>query len=277
MQIDAHQHFWTYDAMRHSWMDDSMNALKVDYMPQDLLKVLRSNEMDGCVSVQVDQTPDETAFLLNLAQNESFIKGVVGWTDLRSPNIEAELETYLPQKKLRGFRHILQGEEDPNFMLGNEFCRGISFLKRLNYTYDILIFPHQLGAALELIKKFPEQQFVIDHLAKPYIKSGFFDGWAVLMRAIAVYPNVYCKLSGMITEADFQDWSSQQITPYMDLVLESFGTGRIMFGSDWPVCLLAGSYSTVKGLVTDYIAALSREEQAAIMGHNAISFYHLEL
>ncbi len=277
MQIDAHQHFWKYEPTRHSWIDSSMKTLKMDFMPQDLREVLLSNKMDGCVSVQVDQTPAETDFLLDLADHEPFIKGVVGWMDLKSPDIQNQLEAYHHRNKLKGFRHIVQGEADPNFMLGSDFLRGISLLERFKYTYDILIFPHQMGAALELIKKFPDQLFVIDHLAKPYIKSGYFDGWAVMMRAIAVYPNVYCKLSGMITEADHNAWSAEQINPYMDLVFEAFGTGRIMFGSDWPVCLLAGSYTRVKDLVTGYIAALSSAEQAGIMGHNAISFYQLDV
>ena len=206
MIIDAHQHFWKYDSIKHSWISESMAVLRNDFLPDDLKKIYAENGVDGCVAVQVEQTLEETDFLLDLAQEYDFIKGVVGWVDFRAKNIDVILEHYKPKKKVKGFRHIVQEEADHNFLLRPDFVTGISYLEKYDFVYDILIFPHQLGASLELIKKFPHQKFIIDHLAKPYIKDGFFDGWALLMTEIAKHENVYCKLSGMITEADFNSW-----------------------------------------------------------------------
>ena len=275
MTIDSHQHFWKYEPVKHSWIDDNMAVIRRDFLPSDLSTVYSENGVDGCVAVQADQTLAETDFLLGLANENDFVKGVVGWADLRSESIDSVLEEYHPQKKLKGWRHVVQGEADHNFLMRKEFLRGISYLEKYGYTYDILIFPHQLGATLEFVKQFPHQKFVIDHIAKPYIKDGFFDGWAVLMKEIAKQENVYCKLSGMITEADYDAWKPQQISPYMDLVLNAFGPARIMYGSDWPVCLVAGTYGEVKKLVTDFIGSLNDTEQKAIMGENAEAFYKL--
>lgn len=275
MVIDSHQHFWIYETEKHAWIDDDMKVIRKNFLPEDLKIVYQENNVDGCVAVQADQTLAETDFLLDLASKNDFIKGIVGWVDLRASNIETVLEQYSKSEKLKGFRHVVQGEADHNFMLRPDFLNGIAALEKYNFTYDILIFPHQLGAALELVRRFPNQKFVIDHIAKPYIKDGFYDGWASLMKAISEYPNVYCKLSGMTTEADYNNWTSEQIEPYMQLVLEAFETDRILFGSDWPVCLVAGNYTKTKELVTNFIAKLSSEEQAAIMGGNAIEFYNL--
>jgi len=276
MIIDAHQHFWQYDTERHSWMDHSMSALRNDFLPPLLKDIYKEQGVDGCVAVQVDQTLEENDFLLGLTEKYAFIKGVVGWVDFRDENIDAVLETYVEKTLLKGFRHIVQGEPDPNFLLRPNFLRGISYLEKYDFTYDILIFPHQLGAALEFVQRFPHQKFVINHMAKPYIKDHFYDGWAVLMAAIAKNENVYCKLSGIITEADHDTWTAEQIRPYMDLALEAFGPDRIMYGSDWPVCLLAGSYGEVKKLATDFITELSTSEKAAIMGETATRFYNLK-
>src|SRR5690606_24380844 len=275
MTIDSHQHFWKYDPLKHGWINDDMSVIRKDFLPSDLIKVYEEYQIDGCVAVQVEQTLEENDFILNLAKDHGFIKGVVGWVDLRSKKVDRVLDGYGNEDKLKGFRHIVQGESDPNFLLGPEFMRGISSLEKGGYTYDLLVFPHQFGAALELVKKFPKQKFVIDHIAKPYIKAGFFDGWAVLMKEIARQENVYCKLSGMITEADYSSWTPDQIHPYMYLILEAFGAERIMFGSDWPVCLVAGNYGEVLKLTTDFIAPLSSHEQEAIMGRNCIQFYNL--
>ncbi len=276
MTIDSHQHFWKYDPLKHEWINDDMSVIRKDFLPADLKKVYDEHKIDGCVAVQVDQTLEENDFILNLAKDHDFIKGVVGWVDLRSKQVDKVLDSHSNEDKLKGFRHIVQGEPDPNFLLGQDFMRGISALEKGDYTYDILVFPHQLGAALELVKRFPRQKFVVDHIAKPYIKDGFFEGWAVLMREIARHENVYCKLSGMITEADYRSWTPDQIHPYMYLILEAFGAERIMFGSDWPVCLVAGNYGEVLKLTTDFIAPLSSHEQKAIMGQNAIQFYNLK-
>lgn len=275
MTIDSHQHFWQYEPAKHAWIDDNMSVIRRDFLPADLQKVYAENDVDGCVAVQADQTLDETDFLLDLAAENDFIKGVVGWADLRSEGIDRVLEGYHMQKKLKGWRHVVQGESDHNFLLRPSFLNGISFLEKYDYTYDILIFPHQLGATLEFVKRFPHQKFVIDHMAKPYIKDGFYYGWATLMRELAKHENVLCKVSGMITEADYDNWKAEQLHPYMHLVLEAFGADRLMYGSDWPVCLVAGNYAAVKDLVSDFIQTLSITEQQAIMSQNAIEFYNL--
>ena len=276
MIIDAHQHFWHYEPVKHAWIDDTIAVIRKDFLPSDLQKVYVENNIDGCVAVQADQTLEETNFLLWLSGKHKFIKGVVGWVDLRDDKIDEVLEEYGQHEKIKGFRHIVQGETDHNFLLRPAFLNGIASLDKFGYTYDILVFPHQLGTVLEFVKSFPNQKFVIDHIAKPYIKDGFFDGWAILMKEIGKHENVYCKLSGMITEADFISWTPEQINPYMEVVLNAFGAERLMFGSDWPVCLVAGSYVEVKQLVADFISKLSLLEQTKIMGTNAIQFYNLK-
>ena len=276
MVIDSHQHFWKYNPVKHEWINDAMSVIRRDFMPSDLEKVYAENGVDGCVAVQADQTLAETDFLLDLANNNDFIKGVVGWVDFRDASVDGVLAEYSHHEKTKGYRHIVQGEPDHNFLLRQDFMRGISAMEKYDLVYDILVFPHQLGASLEFVKRFPNQKFVIDHIAKPYIKDGFFDGWAVLMREIAKYPNVHCKLSGMITEAYYDAWTPEQINPYMDIVLNAFGSERLMYGSDWPVCLVAGNYTQVKKLVTDFISGLSSDEQADIMGKNALQFYNLK-
>lgn len=275
MVIDSHQHFWKYEPVKHDWIDDDMSVIRRDFSPSDLSKVYKESSIDGCVAVQADQTLEETDFLIDLASNNSFIKGIVGWVDLRAENIENVLEKYSTNKIVKGFRHVVQGEADHNFLLRPNFSRGISLLEKYNFTYDILVFPHQLGSVLEFVKKFPNQKFVIDHIAKPYIKDGYFDGWATMMTAIGKHENVSCKMSGMVTEADFNTWTPEQIHPYMNVALEAFGSSRILFGSDWPVCLVAGNYSKIKKLTTDFISQLSQIEQNSIMGTNAIEFYNL--
>ncbi len=276
MVIDSHQHFWKYEPVKHGWIDNEMSVIRKDFLPEDLQNVYTENGIDGCVAVQADQTLEETDFLIDLASKNDFIKGIVGWVDLRSENIDEVLKHYSQFPVVKGFRHVVQGEPDHNFLLRSDFLRGISALSTYDFTYDILVFPHQLGAVLELVKRFPNQKFVIDHIAKPYIKDGFYDGWAALMFEIGKCKNVYCKLSGMVTEADYNTWTQEQILPYMKLVLIAFGWQRVMFGSDWPVCLVAGNYNKVKELVTDFIARLGPTEQASIMGENAKIFYNLK-
>ena len=276
MVIDSHQHFWKYKPSKHNWINDSMSLIRKDFMPQDLKKVYDKNKIDGCIAIQADQTLKETNFLLDLSKENTFIKGIVGWVDLRASNIDNTLEHYSNYKKIKGFRHVVQDEEDHNFLLRPEFLKGISYLEKYNYVYDILIFPHQLKTTLEFVKKFPNHKFIIDHIAKPYIKDGLYDEWARLMSEISKCENVFCKISGMITEADYNLWTPEQITPYMDLVLTSFGSKRILFGSDWPVCLVAGSYKKVKELVTNFISKLSENEKTNIMGKNAINLYNIK-
>lgn len=275
MIIDAHQHFWVFDPVRDAWITEEMSVIRKDFLPADLAPVLEANGVDGCVAVQADQSETETAFLLQLAAENAFVKGVVGWADLRSEHIDERLEHFAQFPLLKGFRHIVQGEADPEFLLREDFCRGIKALAKHDFTYDILIYPHQLPAAVQFVRKFPDQRLVIDHLAKPYIKKGALKGWEEQMRAIAEHGHVFCKLSGMVTEADIRTWKPEDFTPYLDVALEAFGAERLMFGSDWPVCLLAADYPEVKKIVTDHIAQLSTGEQAQIMGGNATTFYKL--
>ena len=275
MTIDAHQPFWKYNAVNHAWIDDSMVAIRKDFLPEDLQPFLAVNGVDGCVLVQADQTEQETDFLISLAQNNKFIKAVVGWVGLMAENISEKLVYYKQSPVLKGFRHIVQGQP-AGFMLQPAFLNGISKLKDLEFTYDILIYPNQLSEALQLVKANPNQLFVIDHLAKPYIKKGLIDDWKKDMEAIAQFENVYCKLSGMVTEADYINWKPAEFTPYLDVVTNTFGTKRIMFGSDWPVCLVAASYAKVLAIVKEYYQSFSTEEQENIFGLNAINFYQIK-
>jgi L-fuconolactonase len=275
MIIDAHQHFWQYHPVKDAWITDDMKVIQQDFLPQHLQPVLEQNNVDGCVAVQADQSEVETDFLLDLAAGHDFIKGIVGWIDLRDEALEERLEHYSQFSKLKGFRHIVQGEPDPAFIIREDFCRGIHLLSKYNFTYDILVYPVQLPAVATFVQKFPDHRLVIDHLAKPYIKTGDVENWAQQMRAIAQYPHVYCKLSGMVTEADWNNWEAAHFAPFLEICLEAFGADRLLFGSDWPVCQVAGSYTQVKGIVTDFISHLSPTEQAKIMGGNAIAFYGL--
>ena len=272
--IDSHQHFWQYDADQHGWINERMSVIRRDFMPADLQPLLQHNGVAATVAVQADQTEAETDWLLQLAADHDFIAGVVGWVDLRSEQLEERLAHYAAFPKLKGFRHILQSEE-PAFMLQPAFVRSIGLLQRFGFTYDILIFPHQLEAALQLVRQFPEQPFVIDHLAKPYIKQGLLGEWANGMRQLAAFENVHCKLSGMGTEADWQHWTAEDLQPYLDVAVEAFGTGRLLFGSDWPVCLVASSYERWLQVLRDYFASFSAEEQAQVFAHNAELFYNL--
>jgi len=275
MKIDAHQHFWKFDPIRDAWIDETMQAIQRDFAPDDLKPLLNPNGIDGCVAVQADQSEAETDFLLDHANAHDFIKVIVGWVDLRSPNITERLDYYSQFPKLKGFRHVLQGDPDRALMLKPEFMNGIKVLKQYDFTYDILIYPDQLKYVPEFVKAFPDQKFVIDHIAKPNIKTGEINEWAKDIKALSGFENLYCKVSGMVTEADWNNWKQNEFTPYLDVVFETFGTKRLMFGSDWPVCNVAGGYDKVVEIVKSYTAKLSADEQADIWGNNAISFYKL--
>jgi L-fuconolactonase len=273
-RIDSHQHFWQYDPARDAWITDQMKVIQRDFLPEDLAPVLEKNRIDGCISVQADQSERETEFLLELAGKHDFIKGVVGWVDLRAMNLEERLEYYAQFRKLKGFRHIVQSEKD-GFLRIPEFSAGVTALKTFNFTYDILIYPHQLNDTLAFVKEHDEQRLVIDHLAKPYIRDKELKTWAAYMKQIATFPNLYCKLSGMVTEANWNNWRQQDFEPYLDLLLNHFGTDRLMYGSDWPVCLVAASYEQQLNIVEQFIESLSPAEKQKIMGENAIRFYNL--
>lgn len=274
-RIDAHQHFWDYDPVRHGWIDSSMTRIQRNFGPTGLKPLLDQHQIAGSVLVQVDQLAGENTYLLAHANAHDFIKGVVGWVDFFAENLDEQLSELRKHPKLKGFRYVLQSEP-PEFMLQPGFRRGLGRLSRYGFTYDILIFPQHLTNAVLLVKQFPDQPFVVDHLAKPYIKAGDLDEWRKDMAALAALPNVYCKVSGMVTEADWNTWKPADLTPYLDVVVETFGTGRLMFGSDWPVCLCAATYEEVVAVVEDYFSAFSEEEKFALWGKNAVSFYGLE-
>jgi L-fuconolactonase len=275
MKIDAHNHFWKFDPVRDAWITDDMAVLRKDYLPEELAKVLAENGIDGTIAVQADQSETETYFLLDLSAKHAFIKGVVGWVDLQSDQIQDRLEYFSEFPKLVGFRHIVQAEPNPAFMLGEAFQRGLGLLKDHHFTYDILIFPNQLKAAIDTVRLHPDQKFVIDHLAKPYIGKGIIEEWKTDMKVIAEYPNVCCKLSGMVTETNWENWKYEQLVPYLDVVFDCFGIDRVMFGSDWPVCLLAADYGEVKSIIDTYFSAFSSEEKNKVFGLNAANFYNL--
>lgn len=273
--IDAHQHFWKFDPARDNWITDEMSLIRRDFLPGDLQSMLNDNGLDGCVTVQSDQSEAENFFQLTHAENHDFIRGVVGWVDLQAEDISAKLEYFSGFKKLKGFRHILQGETKRDLMLQPEFLRGIAALQKHNYSYDILIYPDQLRFIKELVARFPQQKFVIDHMAKPFIKDGKIDGWKHDIAAVAAFENVFCKISGYVTEADLKRWKVEDFTPYFNVVVNAFGINRIIFGSDWPVCLLGGSYSEVTGVARNYFAPFTKNERDKFFGVNAIDFYNL--
>jgi L-fuconolactonase len=274
-RIDAHQHFWRYSPQTHGWIEDHMAVLKRDFLPPDLEPLLRAQGYDGCVAVQAQQTVDETTWLLDLADQHPFVRGVVGWVDLRDAGVGAVLSRLAARKKLKGIRHIVQGEPDDRFMLGTEFLRGIAALAGAGLSYDILIYPRQLPAAVELAARFPQQPFVLDHIAKPDMKSGRREPWATQIRQLAASPNVSCKLSGLVTEADWARWKPEDIVPFLDVVCEAFGPQRLMIGSDWPVCTLAADYGRTMSLVESYLARLPPGAAEAVLGGNATRFYRL--
>ncbi len=276
MRIDAHQHFWHYTPQEYGWIGPGMEVLQKDHLPADLAALAAPLGIGGSVAVQARQTLAETQWLLDLAEGQPLIKGVAGWVDLQSPSLGEQLERFCASPYFRGVRHVVQDEPDDQFMLRPAFLAGLAELADFGLTYDILVFPRHLPVACQVVEQFPYQPFVLDHIAKPSIKDGTMEPWASDIRRLAAYPNVTCKISGMVTEADWQRWQPTDLRPYLDVVFEAFGPARIMFGSDWPVCTVAGSYARVVGLVEDYAENLSRDEQAEVWGGTAIRFYGLE-
>jgi L-fuconolactonase len=273
MIIDAHHHFWRYNDREFAWISDSMSVIRRDFLPGDLQQAIRAAGVDAVISVQARQTLDETNWLLDLADQNAFIRGVVGWVPLVSPTISDDLEHFAQRAKLRAVRHVLHDEPDDDYCLRDDFNRGVSQLRRFDLAYDILIFEGHLPQAIQFVDRHPEQVFVLDHIAKPKMKDNEMEPWRSNLRELARRPNVYCKLSGVVTEADWQAWTPQQLRPYADAVLDAFGPQRVMFGSDWPVCLVACDYVRWFEVVKGFIAALSPAEQSAVMGGTAIRAY----
>jgi len=277
MRVDSHQHFWKYNASRDTWITSQMQVLKRDYLPEDLHPEMVAADVQFSVAVQSDQSEIETSFLLALAEQHLFIAGVIGWVNLCSPDVSQRLQYFTRFNKLRGFRHVAQSEPDDQFLVRDDFVRGVSWLRHFDLTYDLLVYPKQLPSAVGLVDKLPDQRFVLDHLAKPLVKSRGLQTWASYIRRIAIHPNVFCKLSGLITESDWGSWSADDFRPYLDVVFEAFGADRLMFGSDWPVCLLTGTYGQVVRLISDYMEGRPEEDCHKVFGLNAARFYKLRV
>ena len=274
LQIDTHQHFWMYDPAEYEWIDDRMTPLRRDFLPDEARREMDGIGVRACVAVQARQTLDETSWLLGLADRFPFIAGVVGWIDLQSPDVDAELERFADHPRLVGIRHIVQGEAD-GFLERPAFLDGIARLAPLNLAYDILVYARQLAAAIPFARAFPRQRFVLDHLGKPDIRGQGYQAWRGQLDQLAELPNVCCKLSGLVTEADWGSWTPAQLRPYLDAALESFGAERLMVGSDWPVCTLAGTYKDVIGVTLDAIGEYSVAEQQRMLGGTARDFWRL--
>ena len=274
--VDAHQHFWTYDPVQYDWITEEMAVLKKDFGPSDLKPLLEEQGLKGCVAVQARQTEAESDFLLDLASKHPHVLGVVGWLDIQSDHFEEKLTTYRPFGFLKGLRHIVQAEPDPDFLLCEAFIRGIKLLGEAGLSYDILVFEQQFPAVIRFLERCPDQAFVLDHLGKPKVAGGPTKNWVEGIRAIAAHPNVYCKLSGLVTEADWKNWEIDDFKPFLEVAVEAFGPDRIMVGSDWPVCLLAADrYATVIGIVDQFSSQWTEEERNALFGGNAEIFYNL--
>ncbi|PYQ78314.1 MAG: amidohydrolase [Acidobacteria bacterium] len=272
MRIDAHQHFWKYDAAEYTWIDDSMAALKRDFLPDESAREMARVGFDACVAVQARQTLDETRWLLGLAAEHPSIAGVVGWVDLQADNVRDQLAALAGHQRLVGIRHIAQSEPDDRFLLRPQVVRGIRLLADFGLGFDILIYRRQLGSAAELAGRLPSQRFVLDHLAKPDLRSGEIDEWERDIRRLAAQPNVFAKLSGLVTEASWAQWTSDQIRPYLDVAFDAFGWNRLMIGSDWPVCTVSADYARTMNVVIDYVAARPDHERDAVLGGNARRF-----
>lgn len=277
LKIDSHQHFWKYSPTEYSWISDKMGSIKKDFLGVDLDPILKSNNIDGCIAVQARQSPNDNEFLIKQAKLNSFVKGIVGWVSLTDYDLPEKLDGYADQKIIKGFRHSIQDEPDPKFMLNMQFIDGVKILDLYDYTYDLLIHEKQMPTTIKFLENFSSQKFVLDHLGKPNIKDRLSNNWKDSIKTLAQYPELYCKISGMVTEASWSDWSPDTFKRYLDIVTEEFGPSRLLFGSDWPVCLLAANkYEQVLKIIEDYYANFSEEEKSGIFGGNAIKFYGLE-
>lgn len=274
MIIDAHQHFWKYHPVKDAWIDASMEVIRKDFLPKDLWPILKNNGVDGCIAVQADQSETETEFLLDCAKQNAFIKGVVGWIDLLNKDVENRLAHYSKNKTFKGVRHIVQAEPE-DFVLQKAFQNGISKLTQFGLTYDILVFPHHLKNVIKMVRKFPDQQFILDHIGKPNIKDGKLKNWEKDIRALSQFKNVACKVSGMVTEGKWKKWKASDFDKYLDVIFDSFGVNRLMYGSDWPVCLLSASYKQQLNIIQDYTNTFTEGDKNKVMGLNAIQIYNL--
>jgi L-fuconolactonase len=276
MRIDAHQHFWQYDPDRHKWINDEMSAIRRDFFPGDLATILKTLQIDGTIAVQADETVVETTFLLDLATKNDFIKAVVGWTDLHSLELEKTLYNFKGIEKLAGFRCVMQGAPDEKYLRNDLFANNLKKLAEHGYTYDLLVYHNQLPALISMTEKLPDNQLILDHIGKPDIRNNQFQTWKEQIKILAKHPGIYCKLSGMVTEADYSKWTYDDLLPYLETSAEYFGIDRICFGSDWPVCLVAGSYNKVYEVIEKFVHQLSKSDQDKIFGLNTLQFYKIK-
>jgi L-fuconolactonase len=275
LRIDAHQHFWKFDPVRDAWITEDMQVIQRDFLPADLLKEIHLQKIDGTIAVQAAESENETRFLLELAEENDFIKGVVGWIDLKQDMLDIRLQEWKKFPKLKGFRTITQGKPDDQFFKNKSFQQGIRHLTANRYTYDLLIYHDQLPAAIQFTERFPDQAFILDHLGKPAIQAGEIKRWKENIRVLAQHPRTFCKLSGLITEADWKKWRYEDLSPYLEIAGEYFGVDRLCFGSDWPVCLLAGKYGEVTEILTRFLQQVDQRDREKIWGTNTANFYQL--
>lgn len=273
MRIDSHQHFWIFNPTRDAWITEEMAAIRQNFLPTDLASVLKSNGIDGTIAVQASQSHEETEFLVDLSNMYAMIKGVVGWVDLQSEEVEKHIENFKQYRIIKGFRHVIEAEEDPDFLIRPAFLRGIKALTAHQYTYDLLIRPRHYKSTLACVEENPEQRFVLDHMAKPAIRTKEFKEWAAFIEKLAAFPNVFCKVSGLVTEADWKDWKVDDFSPYIAHAIACFGKQRVMFGTDWPVCLVAATYKEVMEIAATSLKDFSEDELKAFWGGNAAEFY----
>ncbi len=277
MRIDSHQHFWIYDKQRDAWINEDMQpVIGKDFLPNDISSILKQSKIDGTVAVQASESEDETKFLVELSKVYALIKGVVGWIDLHDENLDSRLDYWSNESVVKGFRHVIEGEPKGDYLMQNTFQRGLTKLSEKGYTYDLLIRPRHFQSTLDCVAKQSNLTFVLDHMAKPNIAENQYDDWASFIKELAQFPNVYCKLSGIVTEAKWHNWQVEDLKPYVDFTLESFGAERVLYGSDWPVCTLSSSYEQWVNAVESLIGELSESEQKMIWGGNAIRVYNLK-
>jgi L-fuconolactonase len=272
-RIDAHHHLWLYTPEEYGWISDEMQPLQRDFLAEDLHAAMRSAHVDAAIAVQARQSMEETRWLLDCVGKNPQIAAVVGWLSLKADNL-SELYDKICHPALAGLRHIVQGEPD-GFLDDPAFDRGIAHLTAHGLTYDVLIYERQLPEAIRFVDRHPQQKFVLDHAAKPRIAVGELEPWATRMRELAQRPNISCKLSGLVTEAQWNAWNLHTLRPYLDVCVDAFGVDRLLAGSDWPVCLVASSYPGWWAVLEEYFAAFSIPEKEKIFGANAAAFYHL--
>lgn len=272
--IDTHVHFWNYDPIRDHWISEDMYAIRKDFTPKNLMRVFNDHQISGCIAVQANQSEEENKFLLSLSEQSDFIKGIVGWIDLRNPNLEDRLNYWSYFKQIKGWRHVLQAE-NKDFILNKQFIGGIKKLKKFNYTYDLLVYHDQLAPIIEMVDQVPDQPFILDHCGKPNIKSGEIKDWATNIKILAQNLNVHCKVSGLLAEADWKNWTEAELFTVFDIIFENFGVNRVLYGSDWPVVLISRPYSVWFNLVNKYAERFTAEERDLLFGGNAKAFYNL--